>query len=138
MANVKTAVPPTRNQLADAQKAYENYTLAMKMRQEFEDLLNNPAFEPALGAIEKNYDIKREYVGYGVLAIVSSYLIIGAAAQLLCNIIGFGYPAYVSVKAIRTKETVDDTQVRVHFITVFIFTFVFSGSFIGRCLRRSR
>lgn len=97
-----------------------------KMRSEFNELLNNPIFDPALQPLEQQYNIKREHVGFAVAGVLALYLVLGSAAQLLCNIIGFGYPAYVSVKAIRTKETVDDTQVSPPFILFLcIFNMIF-------------
>ncbi|CAI2348643.1 unnamed protein product [Caenorhabditis sp. 36 PRJEB53466] len=53
--------------------------------------------------------IKRDQVSYIAFALAAFYLVFGSAARLFCNLIGFGYPMYASVKAIRTKETDDDT-----------------------------
>ena len=41
---------------------------------------------------------------YAVRAIVLLYMILGNFAGLLCNMIGFVYPAYQSVIAIRSDD----------------------------------
>uniref|UniRef100_A0AC35FMS9 Receptor expression-enhancing protein n=1 Tax=Panagrolaimus sp. PS1159 TaxID=55785 RepID=A0AC35FMS9_9BILA len=71
---------------------------------------NNPLLDKTFGKIESTSGIKREQVVYGVSAALGLYLIFGGLAQLICNIIGFAYPAYASVKAVRTENKDDDTQ----------------------------
>ncbi|GMT19965.1 hypothetical protein PFISCL1PPCAC_11262, partial [Pristionchus fissidentatus] len=64
----------------------------------------------AINSIEKSTALKREHVTYIAFALVGLFLCVGSAASFLCNLIGFGYPAYISVKAIRTPEKDDDTK----------------------------
>jgi len=46
----------------------------------------------------------------GFFAILAIYLIFGYAAQLVCNVIAFVYPAYASVKALESHRKDDDTR----------------------------
>ncbi|KAF1760190.1 hypothetical protein GCK72_008436 [Caenorhabditis remanei] len=59
--------------------------------------------------LEESTQTKREIFAYGLIALNCVYMIIGSWAEFVCNLIGVAYPAYVSVKAIRTVGTDDDT-----------------------------
>uniref|UniRef100_A0A914CBG9 Receptor expression-enhancing protein n=1 Tax=Acrobeloides nanus TaxID=290746 RepID=A0A914CBG9_9BILA len=98
--------------------------LLEKLRAQLYDVLRNPVVEPIFGLIEKKFSVKREQIAYGVLALLGLYLVFGSAAQLICNLIGFGYPAYVSVKAIRTKTKSDDTQWLVYWTVFATFSLI--------------
>lgn len=51
-----------------------------------------------LAKIEASSNIKRENIVYGLSSAVAVYLVLGHGAELLCNFIGFAYPAYASCK----------------------------------------
>ncbi|GMR43279.1 hypothetical protein PMAYCL1PPCAC_13474, partial [Pristionchus mayeri] len=75
--------------------------------------------ENVIQSVEKTTQLKREQVTYIGFAILAGLLCLsGNLSAFLCNLIAFGYPAYASVKAVRTAEKDDDMK-WVKYWTVF-------------------
>ncbi|KAK5964765.1 hypothetical protein GCK32_019953, partial [Trichostrongylus colubriformis] len=55
-------------------------------------------YDDNIDYVEAIFGLPREKIFYVLSAVVALYLVIGTAAQIVCNMIGFGYPAYASVK----------------------------------------
>ena len=76
---------------------------------------------------------KWDYLIAGIVATVVTWLMFGYGAQLLCNAIGFAYPAYCSVKALESSKKDDDTQWLVYWVVFAMFSVLefFSDILVG-------
>uniref|UniRef100_A0A6M2DJR0 Receptor expression-enhancing protein n=1 Tax=Xenopsylla cheopis TaxID=163159 RepID=A0A6M2DJR0_XENCH len=66
----------------------------------------------------------RLYIFVGFVAFTSLYLVFGFGAQLVCNVIGFMYPAYASMKAIESPQKDDDTKWLTYWVSFAAFSII--------------
>jgi len=77
-----------------------------------------------LALVEQKTNVKRVYIAQGVIGILCLYMIFGHFAALICNSVGFLYPAYASIKAIESSKKEDDTQWLTYWVVFAAFSVV--------------
>ncbi|VDM51804.1 unnamed protein product [Angiostrongylus costaricensis] len=74
--------------------------------------------------------VKREHVAYGLIALVSLYLLAGQQAFFLSALIAFTYPACASVKAVRAKDSAEAFYLLLYWVS-FGFSSLLDSTFIS-------
>eukprot|EP00096_Caligus_rogercresseyi_P006684 TRINITY_DN233_c0_g1_i1.p1 TRINITY_DN233_c0_g1~~TRINITY_DN233_c0_g1_i1.p1 ORF type:complete len:187 (+),score=71.65 TRINITY_DN233_c0_g1_i1:202-762(+) len=77
-----------------------------------------------LNTLEAKTQVKKNYILYGAFGVIILWLAFGYGAQLLCNVIGYAYPAYCSIKALETGTKQDDTQWLMYWVVFALFSVV--------------
>ncbi|XP_033337852.2 receptor expression-enhancing protein 5 isoform X1 [Megalopta genalis] len=81
-----------------------------------------------LAKVEKQTGVNRTYLFLGSAVFLGIYLVFGVGQQLICNIFGFVYPAYCSMKALESPSKDDDKKWLTYWVVFAVFTIVESFS----------
>ena len=85
--------------------------------------------------LEKKTNIPRNYLFSGFLSfyLLMSFLNLGGIGEILSDIVGSAIPTYYSIRAIKTNDTRDDTQLLAYWIIFGIMNVVefWSGAILS-------
>merc|ERR1712000_160003 len=94
---------------------------------QFERELNKElANVPLLVFVEEKSQkkVQRAHIALGVIGVMFFFVLIGIWDKLMVNILGFVFPAYISIKAIESKDKEDDTQWLTYWVVFGLFTVI--------------
>ncbi|XP_013195129.1 receptor expression-enhancing protein 5 isoform X2 [Amyelois transitella] len=77
-----------------------------------------------LDLAEQKSGVNRVYLFVGLVAFTGLYLVFGFGAELICNSIGFLYPAYMSMRALESPQKDDDTKWLTYWVVFSCFNLV--------------
>jgi len=89
-------------------------TFVQHLTQKLEQFLQKEDnfFTKTLAKIETLTNISRLYLANSLIVAFIAYMVFGQFAQLICNVIGFVYPAYASLVALDSPQTDDNLQIK--------------------------
>ncbi|EDV26498.1 Receptor expression-enhancing protein 6 [Trichoplax sp. H2] len=91
-------------------------------RQKLEKFLNEKnAVTDVLNQIEEQTGVQKIYQVGGLGGFLAFYMAVGYGAQILCNVLGFAYPAVASIKAIESEGSRDDRQWLTYWVVYAVF-----------------
>lgn len=98
----------------------------MSMKNHLEQTLKDESrpLAKVFSTIEEKTGVDRLYAFIGFVVFITIYLMFGCGQQLVCNIFGFIYPAYCSMKALESKTKDDDTKWLTYWVVFATFTVV--------------
>ncbi|XP_049826797.1 receptor expression-enhancing protein 5-like [Aethina tumida] len=79
---------------------------------------------PALKYLEQKAKFKRLYTFYSFATVLTLWLIFGETAQLLCNSIGFFYPAYVTIGTIKSSRLKNTFKWLIYWVVYAAFSWL--------------
>ncbi|PSN41000.1 hypothetical protein C0J52_16056 [Blattella germanica] len=87
-------------------------------------LLHQGSIGRKIGKYNMEFGLKETTFATVLIVFVAVYMVFGYAAQLFCNIIGFLYPAYCSIKALESPNKDDDTKWLTYWVVFAFFSIV--------------